>query len=138
MRSMTQVLDYMLGELEFRLTPLPLLCRKSADQAEGNLKTVFLNAAAEMDKQNSDNAGQCFHKAVVQARELPFRIRDVLEQLGNCLGNCDLSGQLRELESVKRHCVRMLEELEQNKQQKTHNYQTLALCAGAALAILFI
>ena len=54
------------------------------------------------------------------------------------MGQFDLSGQLKGFEAVNKDCLRELTDLENNRTQRTRSYQTLGLCAGAALAILFL
>ena len=71
-------------------------------------------------------------------REIPKLTRESLELLGRSLGRFDLEGQLRGLESVRQVCRHGLETLAQNSAIRNRSYQTLGLCAGAALAILFI
>ena len=74
---------------------------------------------------------------LVACHELPGRVRRNMRQLGTSLGRFDLEGQLQGLDAAKQQCRKDLIELQENAPQRIRNYQTLALCAGAALAILF-
>ena len=58
--------------------------------------------------------------------------------LGRTLGRFDLDGQLIGLENARRDCRRAVDALSENRDNRLRCYQTLGLCAGAALAILFI
>ena len=49
----------------------------------------------------------------------------------------DLAGQLKSLKALQRACQDALVSLERDKDVRMRNYQTLGLCAGAALAIIF-
>jgi len=49
-----------------------------------------------------------------------------------------MEGQLKGLESVRQECRRQVETLSYNRDARLRSYQTLGLCAGAALAILFV
>ena len=69
-------------------------------------------------------------------RELPRCVRRNLKQLALSLGRYDLEGQLQGLEMVRQQCRKDLEELESDRFDRMRSYQTLAVCAGAALAIL--
>ena len=62
----------------------------------------------------------------------------ILSELGESLGRFDLPGQLKGLEAVRRKCLMELEALGRNRTERLRCYQTLGLCAGAALVILFI
>lgn len=76
--------------------------------------------------------------ALCHVRELPTQAQKIMRELGQTLGRFDLPGQLRGLESIRRTCRRELDELAKNRDVRLRSYQTLGLCAGAALAILFI
>jgi hypothetical protein len=62
----------------------------------------------------------------------------VLRELGQSLGRFDLNGQLLGIAAVRNTCRSKLQQFEKNKEVRLRSYQTLGLCAGAALAILFI
>lgn len=138
LRQLLNALDYMQCELQYRLTPLPELCRKVGTAAAGQIREVFLSLAAELEDQISPNVERCMSHALLRCRELPKYTRQVLELIGVSMGRFDLDGQLKGLEAGRRECRRGLEELASNKAVRLRSYQTLALCAGAAIAILFI
>ena len=58
--------------------------------------------------------------------------------LGKSIGRFDMDGQIKGLEAVRQDCRRRLDELSKDRDTRLRSYQTLGLCAGAALAILFI
>ena len=62
----------------------------------------------------------------------------ILLELGKNLGNFDMAGQLQGLEYARTLCRENLEKLMHNKESRLRSYQTLGLCAGAAIAILFV
>lgn len=137
LRQLICALQYMECELQYRLTPLPELCRQVGKDASGSLREVFLNLARELDWQASPDVYSCMIAALKRSRELPGNFQKLLLQLGRCLGHFDLSGQLRGLESVRSACEGELTALSKNREVRLRSYQTLGLCAGAALAILF-
>ncbi len=75
--------------------------------------------------------------ALGRSRELTGDVQKRLLQLGRCLGRYDLQGQLQGLEAVQRGCEEALTALGRDREARLRSYQTLGLCAGAALAILF-
>ena len=80
-----------------------------------------------------------FRKAALNnIPELPKKTAQYLGDLGQSLGVFDLQGQLRGLESVRCNCMSAITEREQQRPQRVRSYETLGLCAGAALAILLI
>jgi len=138
LRKLITILDFMECELQYRLTPLPELCRQSSRETSGILREVLINFACELDDQVSPDVQSCMIAAVSKVKDPPKLTREVLIHLGNTLGRFDLSGQLKGLEAVRQNCRSILGNLEKDKDVRVRSYQTLSLCAGAALAILLI
>lgn len=138
LRQLTAVLDYMACELQYRLTPLPALCREAAAECRGVLAELFLCLSAELEDQISPDANRCMLSAIAKTKGLPRYTAENLELLGRSLGKFDLDGQISGIEAARQSCRRVLDGLNQNKDVRLRGYQTLALCAGAALVILFI
>lgn len=132
------ILDYMECELQYRLTPLPDLCRQVAREFTYAPSDVFLELALEMEAQLSPDMDCCMSVALSRSKSLPAITRSQLELLGKSIGRFDLEGQLKGLEAVRQDCRRNLEALGNNRESRLRSYQTLGLCAGAALAILLI
>jgi hypothetical protein len=78
------------------------------------------------------------HAAIEKSDISDNFIRAHLEDLGNNLGRFDIDGQVTELQRIRTNCERTLLELSNNKSNRLRSYQTLGLCAGAAIAILFV
>lgn len=131
-------LDYMEWELLYRLTPLVDLCRQVSGQTGGSLGTLFIKLAEELESQISPDVAGCMQVALALSAPLPKKVEKNLKLFGKSLGRYDLDGQLKGLDSVRTQCRRDLKELEKNREEHQRIYQTLGLCAGAALVILFI
>jgi len=138
LRQLIAALDYMECELQYNLTPLPELCRQTSKEADGIIKTVFLSLAVELESQVSPDVGKCMESSLKSCRDIPRTTEECLQMLGQTLGRFDLQGQLRGLETVRVWCRQRLGEMEANRDVRLRSYQTLGLCAGAALAILLI
>jgi len=54
------------------------------------------------------------------------------------LGRFDLPGQLEGIQAVRKRCEESLESIRKNRNERLRSYQTLGVCAGAALAIILI
>ena len=137
-RSLISVLDMMECELSYNLTPLPELCRKSASFGSKRVRSVFRTLAQTLERQPYYDVMGGMSWVLQQNKDSSKRLSRMLENLGNCLGRFDLSGQLAGLASVREQCIQELSILEKNREQRTRSFQTLGLCAGAALVILFI
>jgi len=131
-------LDFMTCELEYRMTPLPDLFRKAASMITGNLSKLFLSFSAEMEDQISPNVETCLKAAVSKCDSLPRFTEECILSLGKSLGKFDVEGQLRGMEATRQECRQKLNQLQNNKEKRLRSYQTLGVCVGAGLAILFI
>ncbi len=138
LRSLIGALDHMGCELQYRLTPLPDLCRKAAEDAGGCIGQVLRRLTVELEAQMAPDASSCMRVAVEQTRKIPACTRRNLLLLGTSLGHFDLQGQLQGIDSVRAQCRMDLENLSQNREVRLRSYQTLGICAGFALAILFL
>lgn len=132
------ILQFMEADLQYRLTPLPELCRLTAGETQGILKVVFMNLYRELSWQKLPDAGSCMYAAIQRSGEIPARVRRLLVQLGHTLGRFDLPGQLQGIQSVRKRCAESLESIRKNRDERLRSYQTLGICAGAALAIILI
>lgn len=137
LRKLIEVLDYLECELEYHMTPLPDLCRQAAQQSGGKLKDVLCSLNSELENQISPDVERCMSAALSRHKDLPAMTVYGLELLGKTLGKFDLSGQLKGLHNVRSECERKLADLTRDRDVRVRSYKTLALCAGAALAILF-
>ncbi len=138
LRQLMNALDYMGCELQYRMTPLPELCKETANTCKGGLQALFLSLSRELEEQVCPDAAACMKAAVMQQKQLPGMCREILLEFGESLGCFDLPGQLNGLESARQSCRRTLETLSENRDVRLRSYQTLGLCAGAALVVLFI
>lgn len=131
-------LNWMKCELQYRVTPLPQLFTAVAQRCDGNLKRVFTAMAEELENQISPDAASCMDAALGRTAKLPACAADILRRLGRSLGHFDLQGQLEQMEGVEADCAAALERYRLGRDNRVRSYQTLGLCAGAALAILFL
>lgn len=138
LRAFIRILDYMECELQYHMTPLPDLCRQAAAEGEGMIRRIFYLLASGLEDQITPNVEQCMASVLSENKDVPKLTWSAMDLLGKSLGRFDLEGQLKGLESVRQECRRNLNELMQNRDVRLRNYQTLGLCAGAALAILLI
>lgn len=138
LRTLLRIIEYMECALPYSMTPLPELCRQAGKEAGGTVGDIFLNLARELDWQVLPDAYSCMLEAIRKSHDLPPKVKKLLLQLGRTLGQFDLPGQLKELGTVRTACESELESITNNQGNRLRSYQTLGLCAGAALVILFI
>ena len=138
LRQIVTAINYMQCEIQYRLTPLPQLLGQASKQINAVAGSVLEMLATELENQISPDVSCCMEAVLRRQMEIHGRTREVLSVLGQCLGRFDLQGQLKELGSVEALCRRYLSELENNRDARLRSYQTLGLCAGAAIAILLL
>lgn len=136
--DLVRALERMECELQYRLTPLPELCRMVSSDTGGLLRKLFLSFAQELEQRVMPDAASCMRSVIMRFSISSKELRLILAELGQSLGRFDLPGQLKGLEAVRRKCLLELEALARNRSERLRCYQTLGLCTGAALAILFI
>ena len=138
LRQLLSALDYMQCELQYRMTPLPDLCRQVGDMDKYPVSRLFTVLADELDHQILPDVASCFRAAMSWNLRLPTKTAKALAILGNSLGRFDVDGQIRDLEGVREYCREELRRMAENRTNRLRSYQTLSICAGAALAILFV
>lgn len=138
LEGLLRVLDLMENQLQYRLTPLPELCRMAGKEASGTVGRVFAALARELDRQTAPEVAGCMNAALREQAGLSPEVGRALGALGRDLGRFDLPGQLRGLERARSRCGKRLEEVRNNRLARLREYRTLGLCAGAALAILLL
>ncbi len=138
LEQLIQALEFMECQLEYRMLPLPELCRSTAEQCSGAVGETFRILAAELDRQICPDACACMTAALGKTKGLPNRAGVYMQQLGSTLGQFDLSGQLKGLQSVISGCRQERNVLRTHQQERMKCCRTLGLCAGAALVILLI
>ena len=81
------ILNFMESEIQYRCTPLPLLCRQAAEQVTGKMRIVFDNLANELEAQIAPNAELCMISVLDRLSINEDTIRTTLMALGSNLEN---------------------------------------------------
>jgi len=137
LHDLVGILNLMECELNFKLTPLPQLCRSCAGNGK-SLKKLFLLLADELENQISPDVSTCMAAAIEKCHCQHASLQSLLSELGYSFGKFDLHGQVSGIEAVRQSCSKQLEILEKSKDLRIRNYQTLGICAGTALAIILL
>lgn len=138
LEQIKRVLSVMECELRFRLTPLPELCNIASKEASGAIKQIIQAFSIELNKRISPDAASCMSSVLERFHFSDRDVPDILIELGRSLGRFDLDGQLMGIDHVNSMCIMMLKEIRDHKTERIRSYQTLGLCAGAALVILLV
>ena len=117
---------------------IPYVFRMISYEEKGELAQVFLRTAIEMENQIYPDGSQCLSIAVAKTERLPGSILELLDFLGNELGKYNLDEQLKGIAQISTIAMEKRNQLCKDRVKRIRGYQTLGLCAGAALVILFI
>lgn len=131
-------IEYMISELQYRLTPLPQLCKQASIKFDNCLGNIYEKIFYELELQQCSDPSFCFASVLENEKSIPPITRTQMELLGKTVGQFDIDGQVKGLETVKAECERQLSLIRDNQENRLRGYKTLGLCAGAALAILFV
>ena len=138
LQKLLAIIEYMEWELEYRLTPLPQLCRNIGEKTRFRISSVFDNLADELTYQIAPDVSCCMQSVLASQKEIPPQTLYYLKMLGESLGEYNVDGQLKSLVQLRVLISQKLDALTENQPQRLRCYQTLGVCAGAALAILFV
>lgn len=138
LQKLVAIIEFMEWELECRLTPLPQLCQSIAERTRFSFSAIFSDLSQELACQISPDVATCVRSVLASHKDVPRFTYRFLEMLGDSLGEYNIDGQIKSLVSLRLLIGKKLDELTENQSQRLHCYQTLGVCAGAALAILFI
>ena len=138
LRQYIAALEFMECELRYRLTPLPELCKLTSNVCDGSLKKLFTALGDELENHISPDAERCMLASIEKVVDLPKFTKEALLHLGPVLGRFDLDGQCKGLASLCEDARRILKAHSENQDIRLRSYQTLGICAGAAVVILFI
>ena len=137
LRQLSDILLYLSAQHQYRLISLPDLCSTVAKQGSGAIFRVFSELGRQLSSGTEWDVCQCL-LAAARKEDLTPSVRELLHGLGNTLGQFDLTGQLEALTDLRSQCGEVLHRLSLGREDRLRSYQTLGICAGTALVILFV
>lgn len=127
-------------ELRFISPPLPRLLRTVAKDTAGPVSALFSNLAAILADPATKDPEAAMRLALERTKHLNLPAGTVfsLLEFAQTLGRYDLSGQLSAVQSVRTRLSGQLENLLAEQKGRCRIYETLGICAGAAVVILIL
>lgn len=138
MEQLLKCLQWMRCQLQYAMPPLAKLCSGASKACTGPVSLVMSRFADIVERNHLPEVSRCMEVAISGVKSLPDNAEAHLQDLGVCLGRFDLEGQLSGLDAATERCKQELDKLRAEKEKRTRTYQTLGLCAGAALVIILI
>lgn len=138
LNSLIAGIAFMRCELQYRSTALPELCFKTSAMLPDMIGRFFKNLSKELESQICPDPRSCAINALSITNELPVVVQECIITMADTLGRFDLEGQLEGLARTEQQVQNELQKLTFELDKRLRSYQTLGLCAGAALAILLV
>ena len=138
LKCLIEAIFFMKSNLQHKCTPLPELCRLTAAFSNGDIRSYFQALSEELSAQIRPDTKSCCLSALCRTKDMPDSINTIVLLLADTLGLFDLNGQINGLDYAINQANQLLEKLTFDQERRLRSYQTLALCAGAALAIILV
>jgi len=133
-------LNFMQSEMMTRLTPLPEVCRKAAQNAREPAKTLFQNVCAGLKSLGERQFSDIWRDAVDSTPELLLTEpeRDALHELGSGLGRYGIDQQVALFEQVRKRLEDLLKSAESDREKNSRVYVSFGAAAGLFLVLILI
>ncbi len=138
LRQLKNGLEIMSCQMEYRLTELPELCTIVSSACTGLIGRLFHLLGDKLEAGGVSDVDTAMLLSMKECGSIPTKCAEILRQLASVLGQTDLAGQLKGIESIKAEIQRQLTQLEAEKEGRMRSYRALGLCGGMALAILLL
>ncbi|MBO5867675.1 MAG: stage III sporulation protein AB [Oscillospiraceae bacterium] len=138
LKQVISAVDYMERELKYRHPPVPELFSSAAEHISGTIGELLKHVAIETELRFHQDVRTCFDIVMEKSFHLPDIIVCACQLIGSAIGEFDISGQIENLNNVHSECLTMQDKLTEEQDIRMRSFQTLALCCGAAVAILLI
>lgn len=136
-QTFLQLLESMIIELSCHVTPLPELCR-IASQRSGIFCKIMQAFSESLENQVAPDPVACMEH-VIGGGSFPCpEFTQCLRELSSALGCYDLTGQLRQLESLQSKWSKILEQMECDLSVRVRYFRVFGICTGCALAVLLV
>lgn len=135
--ELISALEFMRGEIEFRLTPLGEICNHLGLVCKKPLGQVFSFVADALKSAPGRPSGVQMRRAL-QRQPLPEEAKVVLTELFDSCGKQDVLSQLRAIDLAERRMQLTLDVLQKEKNERCRTYRMIGICAGLAVAVILI
>ena len=125
-------------DLQYKASSLPAILKNIALNKRGVVHEFCRKLSEELDAQVQPSVYHCVQATLKKEANLPETTAKLIEKLGHSLGKFDIDGQVIELHALRKEAELLKEKMIAEQEQKLRSYKTLALCAGAAIVIIFI
>ncbi|NMB42029.1 MAG: stage III sporulation protein AB [Firmicutes bacterium] len=141
LKELLLALEMLLAEVNYGLTPLPRAFINVGKKLKKPVGTVFSEAATLMLKSKGLSAQECWKKALERncdALQLSRNGMELVDRLGLVWGQCDKSGQLKQIALIQELLRQALEEAENEYHKNDKIWKYLGLLGGLTMVIFLL
>lgn len=139
--AMLSALDYMAGELQCRLTPLPVMIETLAAAKDHTTACVFSCLQAKLGEDNGQSLPYKWCQAFRQCREeagLDEEETAVLCDMAAFLGRYDAAQQVKSLELVRKRLTEIRTSAQREARVRGNLYRTCGAAIGAMAVLILL
>ena len=138
LREFLGAVEILKCELNYTLSPLPELCRHTAQRTKGACAQYFLNFGKKIEQGGPREKSAAAAMEETKGLSLPSDAKMAVLELLSSLGRYDLDGENKLLQMTGQRLRSALDRFEEDRKPLARSYAVLGLTTGAALVILFI
>lgn len=138
LEQLTDVIRYMEQDLRYRQLPLPDLLQNAMCQCDGVTLKVLTAYYHMLHRQATVDTEEGMKKILAEYQGISAQVREGFIKFARCIGQFDIAGQLITFANIREELTEAIKHMTKDHAAKKRSRQTLALCAGAAIAILLI
>ncbi len=133
--SFVQLLD---TEIHFSRTTLPDFIYKHKTQFTGAMQQFLISLNNDLETGTGDHFSVVWERSTLSLKEngLPNHVLEDLQDLGNILGNSDVTEQTKHLKLLLSRLEQALEEAKKEQEKGTRLWQYLGFSTGLLIVLL--
>ena len=138
--SLVWSFDLMKDELCTNLTPMPELLRRMADSAAKPASLFFEKAAEKTSELGAKSFREIWISALNETPSLYLRRdeKEILYELGGCLGRYDFESCGRAIQSAKNRLEKKAEQAERDRRMNSRLHAFLGVAAGMFAVVVLL
>lgn len=136
LESLNRCLDWMILELNYRMSPLGQLFMDASNLGDGDVQLVLKRFAEELQRNVTPEVSICMDAALASVGQVPARLKTYFKEMGASVGTLDLNGQITALHTISERCKQEVKVMKSQGENCLRNYRTLGICAGITLVII--
>ncbi len=137
LQSMEHCVVQLENEIRFTQTPIWAAFKNISSNAHETVKAIFLSAGKE--NAAGDTVGKIWRNSVARVSDKLFKEdKEIFLSFGDCIGNCDVEGQLKSIALFSARLAQTTEKAIEQCEKNRTLFKNLGLYTGILIAVLFL